>query len=384
MAIQPISSAIFNNRTANSVNFEGKSKEGKKHSTIKSSAMAVPLATLIAMSPLNTSAAERNSVFDSEDAKIEMADVKQFGKIKFYKGYDRNTKNSFVHAIWDEEKGTNGKNDELCITFISSTHDGKYQKLVFSSRNEYDKIQQKAKERYKEPEPYKVIITGFRPVEMVIVGDDGVPATKLEFEQLESEEYGCYSSETALKLINDFVSGKLEGMENDGAIKRNPLLKVRAAVEPKGRLYPLLYPKNTSWLDEGRTTTEDFGECIFSKKVKTKFGEYKIMAYDSDDNKKDFESLVIQKKGEGMYKVANLNYINCNVWDKMHICELTLKRVELYTRNGKNKVRLIDNELYDILLELTKDKRFNNAYKKDTYTEHSRIRPDGIIGAKLL
>lgn len=52
MAIAPVSSVSFRN-TQNQVHFEGK-KERKNHSGISNTIKAIPLATLIALSPLNT------------------------------------------------------------------------------------------------------------------------------------------------------------------------------------------------------------------------------------------------------------------------------------------------------------------------------------------
>ena len=54
MAIQPVTSANFTNNKYNNISFGNKSKDVKRHNSLRSAAMAVPLATLIAMSPMNT------------------------------------------------------------------------------------------------------------------------------------------------------------------------------------------------------------------------------------------------------------------------------------------------------------------------------------------
>jgi len=57
MAIRPVSSVSFNNYN-NSVNFEGKKKQQGEHSRATSPLKAVPLAALIAMSPMTVSSTE--------------------------------------------------------------------------------------------------------------------------------------------------------------------------------------------------------------------------------------------------------------------------------------------------------------------------------------
>ena len=38
-------------------------------------------------------------------------------------------------------------------------------------------------------------------------------------------------------------------------------------------------------------------------------------------------------------------------------------KIELYKRNSKEKAVIINNDLFNTLLEITKDTRYNNAYK---------------------
>lgn len=382
MAIQPISSAIFNNRTANNVSFEAKSKESKKHSTIKSAAMAVPLATLIAMSPLNTSASERNNVFGNEAARVEMAEVQQSNRIRFTKGVDNETGNSFVRTNFDANAGTGKEKDLYTITFLSSTHDGKYQEVKLSRENDPKvdidgKILKKA-----------VIVKEIRPIKYKLVGDDGVCGLNISFDQIVTDTNRSYSSDAVMELIKSFAEGKLDGIVNDGAIKIGEPKEWSAGLDPVGRLYPFgdgsKRKGGTDWLEEGRETSESFGKCILNTNIKTRDGEYELMAYSSDGNDKDFENVVIQKKGEGKFKVAGITFINYNLWNNTHIGDFTLRKVDVYKRNSKEKARLLDQELCDILLEVTKDTRFNNAYKTENITSHSSVRPNGILGFKKM
>ena len=66
MAISPINNVSFRNNY-NQVSFEGKNKEKSHHtSSIKTTLRAIPLATLIAMSPLNSVEAQTNTTVNKE------------------------------------------------------------------------------------------------------------------------------------------------------------------------------------------------------------------------------------------------------------------------------------------------------------------------------
>ncbi len=66
MAISPINNVSFRNNY-NQVSFEGKNKEKSHHTSgIKTTLRAIPLATLIAMSPLNSVEAQTNTTVNKE------------------------------------------------------------------------------------------------------------------------------------------------------------------------------------------------------------------------------------------------------------------------------------------------------------------------------
>ena len=76
MAIAPISSIGHKNYTKN-IHFEARNKENKGSSNLRNTAMAVPLATLLAMSPLNPVDARINDRFEDNSPKIELFDFSE-------------------------------------------------------------------------------------------------------------------------------------------------------------------------------------------------------------------------------------------------------------------------------------------------------------------
>ena len=108
MAIQPVTSANFTNNKHNNISFGNKSKDVKRHNSLRSAAMAVPLATLIAMSPINT-AASAKTYSDSDANSVSLYidgldDLHQSSKVinskKFYTGQGMGPVNGNV-TIYD-------------------------------------------------------------------------------------------------------------------------------------------------------------------------------------------------------------------------------------------------------------------------------------------
>lgn len=364
MAIQPITSAIFS-KSANNINFSGKNKEGKGHSTLKSSAMAVPLATLIAMSPLNMSAAERNSVFGDESApKIEMTNAKAEDDSLSW----RKDGNNVNVAIFE-------KNDGYFIKLSSKTNDNKYQSATVRAESEVDLL-----ESFDLAPTSEKAIKEIRPLVFKITGDDGICGATISFDQLRlKDSKDSYSSDRTTKFVRDFVEGKIDGLVNDGAIGvRGPLTRV-AKIGSFNNLINGSTTTDTSWLDEARDTPEPFGKCILDANVKTQRGEYELMAVSSDGNAEDFEKVVIRKKGEGMFQVAGLKYIDLNFMDKAYIGNTKIGVIELYKRNSKQKARIIDAELFEVLWQVTNDTRFNKAFPAELVSTNVGVYGEGVL-----
>lgn len=378
MKVQSINSAMAAYR-GNSVQFEGKNKkQAESRNLVSQSLMAVPLATLIAMSPMNVTAAERNNVFGDAPAKVENVEsalTENKSDITMVRARD----GSGVMVVIEENGET------YSLDFRSKNRDGNIQKirlLVDSEKTDVLKRELEARLSGKEPEKLKLHeLDALQPIRYTIMGDDGFDKFKVNLDQLcvKGSKMG-YSSEKMVDFIKDFVAGKIEGLKNDGAIKVNEPINKVLALKYGGILVNDV--PSTSWMDEGREESEDWGRTILSTDINTMSGKYTLLAISTDENPEDFESVIIRKEGEGEFKVAGLKLININLNDKAKIGSFGIGVTELYKRFSHDKVSLVDPDLYSTLVEVTRDTRFNDAYVNGRLNYKMYLLDNGIVSRR--
>ena len=374
MKIGAINSASYNrgcNVQFNSRNSERENRSAQSNS-IRNTFVMVPLATLLAMSPLNSSSAERNSVFNDID-DIEMVD--QANQNKRYSIARSGNKHGVAASVLENGVSVN-------LECKSEKADGKFQKAILSSSSWDD-----------DGEDLNANVQGIRKIKYNIVGDDGIKYGSVNLDQLvlENEEMGC-SSPAMLEFCNDVIKGNVSGVKNDGAIK--VLEPIELNVYPSGDGAALSNKKFDigDWLALGRNTKEEksFGTKILSKNVNTSFGKYTISAYSNDNNPKNFETITVQKDGEGEFKVARLVNGQLTFKDNSDIKKVDLNVILLRQRNGHrpsgiggarnlNLARIMDQELFGALKELTGDARFNEACSTGSYSYESKVYTDGTL-----
>lgn len=378
MKIQSINSASAA-YMGNSIQFAGKhKKQAESRNLVRQSLMAVPLATLIAMSPMNVTAAERNSVFGDDAAKVENVEsalVDKESSISMVKAKD----GSGVMVIVKE----NGETYTLDLR--SKNKDGNIQKirlLVASENDDWQERKLEAKLTGKGPVELRLHdLEALQPVKFTIMGDDGFDKFKVNLDQLyiKGSKLG-YSSEKLVDFIKDFVAGKVDGLKNDGAIKVNEPIRRVLGVGYGGQLVNGAH--STTWMDDGRKESEAWGRTILSTDVNTMSGKYTLFAISTDENSEDFESVVIRKEGEGEFKVAGIKFVNINLSDRAKMGSFQMGVTELYKRFSTEKVRLVDPDLYSILAEVTNDTRFNNAYKSENVNCDMSLLGYGVVAKR--
>lgn len=378
MAIQPIISANYSSSRA-TLSFGQRNSEKRQNTNfIKSAGMAIPLSTLIAMSPLNTSAANNNGVFWNEDAKVETV-------------YEKGTSIDGVRRT----KASDGSGELVTIgdgketyflEFKSNTKDGRIQKIKLSKSGDLDAVDVFRQEIFgtdsgKSSKPREKVLKEIRQVIFDLYGDDGKLGGTIDFEQLMIENSGIgYSSDKLINFLKDFVNGKVQGLKNDGAIKLGQPIKRNLSVGSIGNLTNGV--RNPDWLNLGREISEQWGNTILSTDIETKHGKYTIFAVNTDENNEDFEAVVVQKEGEGAFKVAGLQYANISIEDNVEIGDFNMGIVELYKRNSKQKVRILDQKLFETLWQVTNDTRYNNAYPAKMISSKMLLLGNGIVSTK--
>ena len=385
MAIQPITSANFFSAREN-ITF-GKRSESKKNQTnsIKASAIAVPLTTLIALSPLNNAqASSRNNVFGDISTKIEMIDspantesvsaVKEEEKLKTYK-----------------EVSVRGDNGEKYVLFFNSRNmDGKIQQVQVLVGD--DNLSPEDAKRLDATDGYyQVIQLGeVRPVTLRVVGDDQQERTTISFNQLLMKKgeidfgYNYKKGVSSLKMaryIKDFVDGKIPGLVNDGAIIKGEPIDIKVSPGSSGNLQNGV-SKDSAWLRVGKyAKKQNFGTLMLETEIQTDYGKYTLRAYNTDGNSDDFEAVTVQKEGEGEFEVAKLELSKMHFADYASIGKIDLGFINLYKAyTQKTKVaRVLDDKLFMTLVEVMNDTRFNSAYKLNEMETEMRFYGEGVL-----
>lgn len=208
-----------------------------------------------------------------------------------------------------------------------------------------------------------------------IIGDDGIAGRPIVIPYIAGENltYGPriddFYSPALYNQVDKVLKGKdsrFDGYEGNIA-RENEYLKIRPS--SNGDLQNV--PSKTDWLSVGRRVKENFGEAFDDKfKVKTPTGNYTIRVYDKDGDTNNFETLTIQKDGEGEFKVAGVSVTRYNVMmAKDDYTEKTFVRgsIVLNKRNSNEKAVIVNDTLLKELLRIYRVNSFNNAYKNEAY-----------------
>ena len=379
MTIRPVASVSLVSRY-NQLNFEGNKKKKQpqnNHNGVSNSIshkLAVPLAaTIIAMSPMAETSASSRADFDLNNTPdIEMVD-----DVFESQDVQQNVKTSTpVYKKSIASKDYNGKAKDYNFRFYSENGDNKINKVTITTGYMSKDASGESKYNVKN-----VSIKEIKPVEYNLIGDDGVSLGKINFDLMifgEPSPTPPMSSEENMEFLKKFMNGEIEGFVNDGAIKKGE--KISKNLRPG--MYGDLQNGNvdTSWLEDGKKYGQYFGSEILSTTVKTDKGNYTLRAYTRDDNVNDFESVTIQKDGEGEFRVAGLTVNQINFVDHAFLGELQLGTIQLYKRNSKDKkVRIFDNQLFKTLMQVTNDTRYNNAYESKVGASNIKVFSNGIV-----
>lgn len=343
MAIAPVSGINAYKGFNNNINFEGNKNNNKKQSSsIPASVKAVPVALLIAMSPMASSNANAANRLENNKNTIELVDES------------------------NQRRQNNSKLVEQRIVDIPNTPGSdkftSYRFRFYSNTDDKSKID-RLDLGYISPVPFT--IKKYVDLTLELYGDDGISPGIIESPVLEAEHVNNYIaaiSHPGLRaFVQDFINDKVEGVKNNNAIEVKPLTKkIRLGSECDLQNVPT----KPDWIEDGKNREEFFGLSPMSIEVQTKTGNYKVTAYNRDDNN-DYEVVTIQREDGPEFKVAGIKLAKVLLKDTFEedITNFEVGVVELYKRNSKEKVRIINTELYNKLIQITNDPGFNNAYE---------------------
>lgn len=362
MAIAPISSVSFRNNY-NQVNFEGKKKDKTSGLHVSSSIKAIPLATLIALSPLNNVEA---------DAQVRAASAKP--RTEVVQGIE-NPNLIKAERLHNVVKDPTGKEpDDLVIQFYDRDGNKSTTEEIFL----FSKITKKYALMYPELEMGRYDINsavkGINNFKLKIVGDDGKLMGTYTQSQVEMQDLGSLSNPDIVGYITDFLSSD---KNNTNIAVRN----VSNTLLPAGNFGLSARKKlDTSWIEKAKQNDNyNWGEVVKSGQVSTQQGDYYFTFHSSDKNPDDVEAIVVRRsdglrfKLEGLKELIIHNETNDGYQDSFAVGCINISWPNV------GKFTIFDNELYNFLFEMARDKNLGKSISITSSERTIELLSDGNV-----
>lgn len=336
MAIAPVSSVSFRGNY-NQVNFEGKKREKSSGLHVSNSIKAIPLATLIAMSPLNVVEAQSTSA-SNPDTRSTLIERKN------YDGVLRTDMREGVNltAEFYDRDGVSSTTE--VVNMISSGTENK----IFADE---------PLDRYDINAP----IENLTDYSFNIVGDDGNSLGTLTYSQLNLKGGKAISVSNVVSDMREFANSS----ENNAF----QIKKVNVNLIPKRGVGLRTFIEGTtefgtSWIQKVNNVPYNFGDVVNTAKFSTQAGEYNIDFYSSDGNPRNYETVVVRRDDGLKFKLDGLTQLDLtfatNDGNKDEKVSIPLIDVS-WPKVGQYSI--FDNELFNALYTLSQEDDFNKAFK---------------------
>lgn len=324
---------------------------------------AVPLAVMLAMSPLTPTNAESIMRGEKDAEPVELVQNQQKFLPKVFKTREVDYGNGLVITYNYVDKNGDLSNferlaindnvivdfDELNGVLIHSIHGGGVQSL---NKYAFD-----------------------------IVGSDGRSYGTWNYQQLilddvipgGPKEYKLSHP----KIIEDVLKDMNTPVNNTG-------FKVKNIARP---LYPgsgggltSLGKTDLSWVQKVKDTPCNFGSPCFLAEVQTQVGKYSIIAFSNDSDGVNYETLIFNRDDGLKFKLDGLRQLDMTVkTDEENKENILLNAIDISWPNV-GKFTIYDDELFNALLDMAQqDKDNNNAIPVYVETADYIVSEPGII-----
>ncbi len=319
MAIQPLSAGFQAKRVQNvvdNISFGAKERKSRGNNVVRNYAMAVPLATLLAMSPLNSTQAQKKATF-TDPVHTEIYQ-------KMHKTAEENQLFKYGVGKLPLENG-----GELDINFNYS----------------------KRKKQYEFHIPRQGRIGKLRPTTMYLVGNDGAIKDTLEYNQvlMQPSAKSDHPTSSSDENLYEFLLGFKAQVEKEGDAVEYVMDKPRttchivtSSSKIDSRYVPHMASVRSAFLKDHLKSTAHLGEMEGYSVVDTKTGSYNIYTYLDGDKR----TVTYKKLGEGEYQVLGLYNRTYHFYDNLNIAERNFKFLEVVGEKGEKYTVGIDDELY--------------------------------------
>lgn len=372
MAIMPVSAV--NAYQNNIINFQGKkNKESNLHSSTSSPMLkAVPLAVLIAMSPINAQSINNTNNIDYNNNNIEYVEMPANSLI-VSNMHTTTPKDNILGTKEFFERDKAGTSEGVPVY-------GEF-KLINSDKNKnnFESIRLRVTRDYFDngnKADFEGTIVGYSQVNFTIIGEDGVPVSKASFNQiiLKDDKTG-YNIPISRPEMCGYMETLLSSPNNNTGIKKN-VINRNLRPSPGGGLQNVA--PDTSWYQKAKERDEYFGSEIMSAKVQGTFGNYTLRAYNMNNDKSNFERMTIQKDGGPELIVNKLKQVNDKCFNYGYIGNIVYHQLDVSRRNlGTHAI--IDPKLFESLKSVVGLEKFNNAFEVQNVDETTIVDENAIV-----
>lgn len=349
MAIQALSSVT--NKGYSNISFGKRSgKTGKNHN-VSSPMKAVPLAVLIAMSPLNTTKAADIMREENGANRIELAEAPQStGRVALYGNAFKTQNGSNVTVMALNTKGGTDSYDQILLKV------GDY---TFEAKDLIDRV------------AYLYSSNGVKegPLRFTeVVAETELDGKKTRFSFLDSNVVGFVEAVVAqptnqsniknkrtanLNLLIAGNKGQLIAVSDEQLqnFLRNVVGNFKIPAGQDGRTLDVIYSglENVKRLDD------------WSERVQGSHGDYSLRFYDVDGNPNDAEEIFVQKDNEKDWGIKKVIFVD----GELHgvdaaISTGTLAVIQPWMMT-KGEFFITDDELANRILEIYSSPRYNKT-----------------------
>lgn len=353
MLVNPVLSYPANNYK--NINFAAKKKDTQENSNQRSSTSslkAVPLAALVAMSPLNTANINASAKADINEIYVENVQEDKASKYGVKIGYDEFGSNKFSlnyggHIVYYGDK--KGSKD---IKKISIAVD--------------------------DIRDFGGNVKGIGKLKVQVIGDDKRKAESFEipyvmYEDKDNGETRFTDEPAVCTILEKVVDGK-DARFNRCDIPRLPATTLNVRMLPSGELtsnFPIIDLYSRMYVSEKLGNVTDI-----YKVPRTDGGYIYLHLIDTDGNPETFEKAAVSETlDDEKQRYAEVDGIHCSMIT-VSPNNLHVRPTVVLKQNRLNlKACITDNNLMRALLELSLRKAFNNAYKSEIYNCKVLLKP---------
>ena len=331
-AISGVKNSSFNN-----INFEArKNKKGSPVSnpTVSSTVKAVPLAVLLAMSPMTTTNAENIMRGEANTNAIELVNAQSSSRVVESKIFEKDFTNYTVSV----EKTSQADNPYKIRVEAKSTED-MFNKFYYDG-----------------------YVTGFNKVNYGVYDDSGRKVSQFN-----------YKHAVLSDVNNEYVP---ESVTDEDVCKyvEQLMAKYNTGVKPQNQNFALkmttygdlIHTKpSTNWLQETEVAySGKYGKIINTGDVETEDGPYRVYLNSTDGDDKSFEAVsIVNKDGTIRHRVSGVIACSAEIHPSLgdKVTDLELHQINIIDPNGRQRV-ICNKELWNVLIRLSNVAEFNDAY----------------------